>query len=202
MGGGRRRRRALCLQRADPRLYVRCLPQANHGGYGLGPWHRLVCAVVRRVPRRAHRAAARLDDGPLEHSPGGSARHRRLRDLPFLPNGIVAALAGDLRAPLRDDEHHRRNPMPARLHQGDRRVVRPPARAGARNCARRGWPRRHDRAADRASADREDRLARCFCLSRRADVRGGFPGGRAVDSEPRPGRASAAAAPHSGVEPD
>ena len=49
--------------------------EAVDRGHGLGPRRDFVRAVVRRHPRGAGGAGDRQPDGPLEHSPGGVARH-------------------------------------------------------------------------------------------------------------------------------
>src|ERR1700744_384159 len=94
VGGLRLGCRADRLQWADPQLLVWRVSQADHGRYGLGPRHGLVCDLVWRALYLRDGAVPRLGDGPLEHPPGRAAGYRDLR---LFPDAAVlhAAFAAD-----------------------------------------------------------------------------------------------------------
>ncbi len=159
VGGRRGRRWPFRVQRPGAGVHLRHLPEADHGRYGMAAGHRIIRVVVRRDLLRSDGAAARPDDGPLEHSPGRIARPRHLC-VRHVPVGAQPEIFGDFHPAVCAGRSGQCGSNPDRLCQGDLGLVRPPARAGARHRDVGGRAGRFHHAATGSDADRTGGLAR------------------------------------------
>ncbi len=180
------------MQRPRAGVYLRRLPEADHGRYGMAAGHRIVRIVVQRNLLSADCAGARSNDGPLEHSPGGIARPPLLR-VRHVSFGAQFEIFGDFHAAVRARRSGQRGANPDRLCQGDLGLVRPPARVGARDRDVGGRAGRFHHAATRPDANRAGGLARCLSDPRFVDARDCLSADRAVDTGAAAGRGRAPA---------